>query len=247
MLLALAPQPATAAEPGGRTGPCWPRDQNAVTIVVQYGDLGPATEQYCAHDLAPGTTGAEALRLVGVAVTGTSGVGAGFICRVNGWPAPDQVIGLPDQTGYVETCVQTPPAQAYWTYWQAPAGGDWSYASQGYLTSQVQLGGFEAYSFLHAPASADSAQPTIPPIRPAARQPGDEEADQSAVADQSGEAGSSADASVVAASPTAGGNASDNASTSNTALSKGTVIALAVLALVIVARLIRTRRRNRSK
>jgi hypothetical protein len=152
--------------PVGRSGPCTPADQNAVTIVVQYGDLGRPTDQYCAAQLARGTTGAEALRLVGVEVTGSQPAGPAFICRLNGLPAPGQVIGLAGDPGYVETCVHNPPAQAYWTYWQAAPGGSWTYATQGYRTSPVQLGGFEGYSFAHDQTTTDAVQPTIPPVRP---------------------------------------------------------------------------------
>ena len=166
-----APARAAGVTPVGRAGPCGPPDQDAVTIVIQYGDLGRPTEQYCAAGLTPRTTGAEALAVVGVVVTGSQQAGAAFICRLNGLPGADQAIGLAQDPGYVETCVRNPPAGAYWTYWQAPAGGPWTYATEGYQTRPVQLGGFEGYSFAHNQTTTDAVRPTVTPVRPADARP----------------------------------------------------------------------------
>jgi hypothetical protein len=166
---ALTPAaPALAdPEPAGRVGRCTAADENAVTIVVDYQDLGRGADIYCASNLTPTTTGAEALRLVGVEVTGTSQAGAEFMCRLNGLPAPDQLVGTTSDPSYVETCVTTPPQSAYWTYWQAQPGGDWTYSLRGYGISRVNLGGFEGYSFSHNVDATDGARPGVAPAPPA--------------------------------------------------------------------------------
>ena len=247
--LGVVVPPARADDTGpvGRAGPCWPADQDAVTIVIEYGDLGRPTEQFCASGLTEGTTGAEALRLVGVDVTGSQEAGPAFICRLNGLPGPDQAIGLAANPGYVETCVHNPPAQAYWTYWQAAPGGAWTYALRGYATSPVQLGGFEGYSFAHNQTTTDAVEPTVPPIRPSARG-GLEHPEGSAATRPADSAGSAADVSAEASAPTADPSPTAPASAASSpsrGLSTATFLGLAAVVLLGLAGLLISRRRSR--
>lgn len=86
-----------------------------VTVVVDYGSLGGGTALGCAND-SP-TSAAQALLQAGFSQTRVQ-LQPGFICRIDGKPASDP-------------CVQTPPQDAYWSFWTAPDGKSWSYANVG--------------------------------------------------------------------------------------------------------------------
>jgi hypothetical protein len=140
---------------------CTASDAQAVTVVIDFGQLGPEPLVGCATNLPTGATGADALASLGVTITEATR-SAQFICRLNGHPAADQVLALPGDDNYVEACLSTPPASAYWTYWWADASGAWSYATKGYALHEVIIGGYEGYSFSYGRSVADS-QPTLPP------------------------------------------------------------------------------------
>jgi len=163
VLLAACSSPAPSAAQS-HDGYCTPSDRNAVTVVIDYGDLGPEPTIGCAYDLPDHATGLDALAALDVAVAEVVRTPQ-FICRINGYPAPDQVVAIPGRDGYKESCVDTPPQTAYWTYWSAPEGGQWSYSFQGYAAHDVIFGGFEGYSFSHNTPQADSA-PSLRPSTP---------------------------------------------------------------------------------
>lgn len=105
----LGAAPATAATCSTSDG---------VSVVV---DFGGRIKTGCAAG-DPASAWA-ALQASGFWVEGTQRFPTTFVCRVDGFPAPAQ-----------EACIQTPPASAYWALWSAPAGGSWSYSTQGAAT-----------------------------------------------------------------------------------------------------------------
>ena len=145
--------------PLGREGYCASRDTNAVTVVIDYGDLGPQPFIGCASNLTEGARGVDALRALGITITEATR-SPQFICRIEGYPTLDQVLEIPGRDSYTENCVATPPQSAYWTYWWAEESGQWTYSTQGYALHEVTFGGFEGYSFAHNTPSAE-AQPRI--------------------------------------------------------------------------------------
>ncbi|WP_018588609.1 hypothetical protein [Salinispora arenicola] len=120
-----APRAAHAAACVGTSG---------VTVVVDFAALGGGVQVGC----APGdpATGLGALQGAGFTVTGTMRWGLAFICRINGKP-----------TAAAESCVNTPPATAYWSYWHAPSGGSWSYSTSGATSYDPAPGSVEGWSF----------------------------------------------------------------------------------------------------
>lgn len=91
---------------------------SGVNVIV---DFGGSIKTGCAAG-DPASAWA-ALQAAGFSVEGTQRFPTTFVCRIDGFPAPAQ-----------EACIQTPPASAYWALWSAPAGGSWSYSTQGAAT-----------------------------------------------------------------------------------------------------------------
>ncbi|MEU7614848.1 hypothetical protein AB0B27_01850 [Micromonospora rifamycinica] len=141
--------PATAA---GSAGYC--PDSSGVTVVVDFHELGGGTVVRC----APGAqaTGLAALKNAGFEITGTLRWGEGFICRIEGKPSAAS-----------EKCVDTPPANAYWSYWHAPNGGGWAYSDKGVLNRKPPAGSFEGWSFSLNRNANEAPRPGVPPKRPA--------------------------------------------------------------------------------
>ncbi|MGW6448467.1 hypothetical protein [Lentzea sp. NPDC055074] len=139
LVAAFAPVPAQAAGCDG------------VTVVVDYRGLGGGVQQGC----APGSpaSGIAALTAAGFGYTYASRQ-AGFVCRINGRPGTD-----------ADKCVNASPATAYWSYWHAPAGGAWSYSSQGAATFVPGRGTVEGWAFGagEQPGIAPPAAPAPPP------------------------------------------------------------------------------------
>lgn len=126
---------------------------NGVTVVVDYQDLGGATEIRC----APGAqaTGLAALQNAGFTVTGTQRWGLAFVCRINGKP-----------TAATEPCVNTPPTTAYWGYWHAANGGSWTFSTAGASSYKPALGSFEGWSFSKNKTATTNPKPRVTPRRP---------------------------------------------------------------------------------
>ncbi|NYT93473.1 hypothetical protein [Salinispora sp. H7-4] len=143
--------PGSPAAAAGSAGYC--PDASGVTVVVDFNELGGGTVVRC----APGSqaTGLAALKSAGFQITGTLRWGEGFICRIEGKPSAG-----------AEKCVDTPPASAYWSYWHAPNGGNWTYSDKGVLNRTPPAGSFEGWSFsLNRPD--DAPRPGVTPSRPA--------------------------------------------------------------------------------
>ncbi|APE24408.1 MULTISPECIES: hypothetical protein [Streptomyces] len=148
--LASAPE-ATALNGKGTAGYC--PNSNGVTVVVDFQELGGGTIVRC----APGdqATGLAALENAGFDVTGTQRWGKAFVCRIEGKP-----------TAATESCVNTPPASAYWSYWHAPNGGNWTYSTSGASARKPALGSFEGWSFSLNKTASTNPKPRVAPVRP---------------------------------------------------------------------------------
>jgi hypothetical protein len=119
--------------------PCAPNA--GVTVIVDFQTLRTASGDEpvyvgCAAGEQP--NGFAALQSAGFAPQGTERWGPAFVCRLLGLPAPAN-----------EPCVNTPPANAYWSYWKGRPGGQWAYSGSGAtdLQSPVPPGSVEGWSF----------------------------------------------------------------------------------------------------
>ena len=146
-----------------QAGACLADAVNAVTIVIDYQGLGGGTQTYCVSGLAAGTTGVAALEAAGVAVQGTVHDGPSFVCRINSRPGPDETLTLPNGQSYTESCANTPPASAFWSFWTATQGGAWSYSSQGGGSRSVKFGEYEGWSFALGYGVGKAPQPRVAP------------------------------------------------------------------------------------
>jgi hypothetical protein len=132
-------------------------DAHGVSVVVDFHELGGGVRTACDTGGAGETADAQ-LRDVGHALTYVQRQ-PGFICRIDGRPAND-------------ACVNTPPADAYWSlWWSDGTSGKWSYASQGASSLKVPDGGYVGMSWQGrgaksppgAPPTAHRDQPTSGP------------------------------------------------------------------------------------
>jgi hypothetical protein len=119
-----------------------------VTVVVDFHQLGGGVVVRCAKG-SPGN-GFEALAKAGFDVVQPSSM-PGFVCRIDGQPGSDR-----------EACVNTPPANAYWTYWNADAGGSWKYSQRGPGSRTPAPGTVEGWSW----AQDSAGNPPPPRIDP---------------------------------------------------------------------------------
>ena len=145
---------AAPASATGTAGTC--PEGGGVTVVVDFGDLGPQPLVRC----APGTpaNGIAALQEAGIDVAGSQKYGLAVACRIDGKPGPD-----------VESCAGMPSATAYWSYWHASAGGTWESSQEGAQTSKPVAGGFEGWAFARPKSANDlPAPPKVAPVRQAA-------------------------------------------------------------------------------
>jgi hypothetical protein len=147
---AFAPELAAPASAGVVSGSC--PTSKGVTVVVNFGSLGGGTQVHCYAGATSSTSGLSALHGAGFSTVGTQHDGDGFVCRIDDKPDAAQ-----------ENCINTPPASAYWSYWQATNGGSWVYSSLGGASSHVHAGGFEGWSFGNGGTKPSSGSPARPP------------------------------------------------------------------------------------
>ncbi|MEA5363109.1 ABC transporter substrate-binding protein [Amycolatopsis sp., V23-08] len=177
-LIAASATPASAVDPAkGYNGICTGNDAlTGVTVVVDFQELdgngGTAapTITRCSPNATPGTdrTGIKALQDAGIAVAGVAQWGLGFVCRLEGRPAATEAIPVSGNPTYKEACVRTPPAGAYWSYWNATgATSTWTYSSYGALNRNVVPGGFEGWSFSLNRSASSNPVPRVTPLNPA--------------------------------------------------------------------------------
>ncbi|WP_212764660.1 hypothetical protein [Streptomyces sp. I05A-00742] len=154
----IAAADSAAALDTGRGRPGFCPDDDGVTVVVDFQELGGSTIVRC----APGgqSSGLSALKNAGFRIAGTTRWGEGFVCRIESRPAPRD-----------ESCTDTPPASAYWSYWHAPNDGRWSYSQWGVANRTPARGSFEGWSFSLKRGEGGAPAPRVAPRRPAAPVP----------------------------------------------------------------------------
>ncbi len=186
------PAPAQAATCGSAHG---------VTVVVDFHQLGGGVQTFC-DTTSPGSRTADAqLRDAGHSLTYVQRQ-PGFICRIDAKPADDP-------------CVNTPPADAYWSLWWSDGkSGTWTYSGQGSASLKVPSGGYVAMSWQGQDAKAlpglspkpHAVKPSSGPSTHPSSSPHPSTGPGQAPASSSSSASSSADPST-SAHPTSHGHA----------------------------------------
>jgi hypothetical protein len=133
---------------------------SGVVLVVDFGHWGGPLLRSCA---STPTTGYALLNEGGWQTTGTEHDGPGFICRI-GYSGYDGGAEFPPPAQ--QSCVLTPPASAYWAYWEAgPDQDTWSYSSLGPMSSNPAPGSVELWVFggTNLGGTSGSAVPAFSP------------------------------------------------------------------------------------
>lgn len=125
---------------------------HGVTVVVDFHQLGGGAQSACDAG-GGGRTAATQLTDVGHGLTYVQRQ-PGFVCRVDGAPSSDP-------------CVNTPPADAFWSlWWSDGTSGRWYYSSEGVGSLQVPDGGYVALSWQ---GGTGKAEPRVSPkVHPSA-------------------------------------------------------------------------------
>jgi len=107
------------------------------------------------------TTGYQLLNQGGWATTGTHHDGPAFICRIgySGYQGGTQY-----PTPAQDSCVLTPPATAYWSYWHAnPGDTTWSYSQLGAMSYKPLPGSVDLWIFGGTNIEGTEGRPTFSP------------------------------------------------------------------------------------
>jgi hypothetical protein len=113
---------------------------HGVTVVVDFHQLGGGVQTACDRGGA-GQYADQQVTDVGHTLTYAQRE-PGFVCRVDGSPSTDP-------------CVNTSPADAYWSLWWSDGkSGTWSYSSTGLASLKVPAGGYVALSWQGSSAKA---------------------------------------------------------------------------------------------
>lgn len=164
LTVALTAGPAHAIDQSkGKPGFC--ADGSGVTVVIDFQQLGGTTIVRCDSQTGRGT-GLDALKNAGFQIAGVQRWGEAFICRIENRPSAVEEIPVKGNEHYKETCVDTPPAAGYWSYWHSGNNCAWEYSQWGVKNRDFTAGGFEGWSFsLNATADSNPV-PRIAPVRP---------------------------------------------------------------------------------
>ncbi|MER7676980.1 hypothetical protein [Streptomyces sp. NPDC096934] len=107
------------------------------------------------------TTGYALLNQGGWRTTGTGHDGPAFICRIGyrGYKGGRQY-----PTAGEDSCVLTPPASAYWSYWHADSGArDWQYSQLGAMLYKPKPGSVDLWIFGGTDIEGTEGRPKITP------------------------------------------------------------------------------------
>jgi hypothetical protein len=127
-------------------------------VVVDFSKWGGPIIRGCDAKL---TTGFNALSAAGFITQGTEEDGPGFICRIG---LAARGVSSEEPSPAKDSCVDTPPATAYWSYWHADIAQDtWSYSEEGPLDYQPAPGSVDAWVFGATNLSGTSGGPSFPP------------------------------------------------------------------------------------
>ncbi|MEU3602698.1 prenyltransferase/squalene oxidase repeat-containing protein [Streptomyces sp. NPDC006798] len=158
-LLLLGSGTAYAAAPPAAAGtPEACTSVKGAVVAVDFGAFGGSVVRGC--DTTP-TTGYELLKAGGFRTTGTGHDGDAFICRIGHTSAPDgKAYPTPDR----EKCVDTPSADAYWSYWVAARGAkDWRYSDLGAMGRKPRPGDVDAWVFGATEIGGAGGKPSFTP------------------------------------------------------------------------------------
>jgi len=162
LLVAVTPAHAVDDERGS---PGFCPDEDGVTVVVDFAQLGGESIVRCAVGSQP-RTGLEALKAAGFQIDGVQRWGEAFVCRIEDRPSAAEELPLNGNDGYREACIDTPPSTGHWGYFHAENGGPWVFSGAGGKNRDAVAGGFEGWSFA-LNADGASSGPGIDPVRPA--------------------------------------------------------------------------------
>lgn len=133
---------------------------SGATLVVDFAHWGGPLLRACG---STPTTGYSLLNQGGWHTSGTEHDGPGFVCRI-GYAGYHHGTQYP--TPAQEPCVNTPPASAYWTYWQAgPGQNTWHYSQAGAPTYHPRPGSISLWIFggTNISGTTGSAVPSMSP------------------------------------------------------------------------------------
>ena len=154
-LVWAAPAASAAARPAGDC-----TASSGATVVVDFAHWGGPLLRACG---STPTTGFVLLNQGGWHTSGTVHDGPGFVCRIGYagfrhgtlYPTPAQ-----------DACVNTPPANAYWTYWAAgPGQHTWTYSQVGAMLQRPAPGSVSLWIFGGTSVSGTSGS-ALPPFTP---------------------------------------------------------------------------------
>jgi hypothetical protein len=135
---------------------------SGVILAVDFGHWGGPVLRSCG---TTPTTGYALLNQGGWHTTGTEHDGPGFICRI-GYSGYRHDVQYP--TPAQQACVQTPPASAYWAFWEAgPGQTSWTYSQYGAMSYHPEPGSISLWVFggTNLAGTAGSGVPAISPQR----------------------------------------------------------------------------------
>lgn len=133
---------------------------SGATVVVDFGPFGGPLLRACG---STPTTGFALLNQGGWHTSGTAHDGPAFVCRI-GYAGFQHGTQYP--TPAQQPCINTPPVNAYWTYWQAgPGQNAWHYSQQGAPTTHPQPGSISLWIFggTNLSGTTGSAVPAVTP------------------------------------------------------------------------------------
>jgi hypothetical protein len=131
-----------------------------VIVAVDFAHWGGPVLRSCG---STPTTGYAQLNQGGWHTTGTEHDGPGFICRI-GYSGYRHDVQYP--TPAQQACVQTPPASAYWAFWQSgPGQTSWTYSQYGAMSYHPEAGSISLWVFggTNLGGTTGSAVPAISP------------------------------------------------------------------------------------
>ncbi|WP_409492993.1 ABC transporter substrate-binding protein [Amycolatopsis sp. cmx-11-12] len=163
LIAATAPAAHAVDQSKGYPGFC--RDATGVTVVVDFQQLGGTTIVRCNPQPTRGT-GLDALKGAGFQIAGAQRWGEAFICRVENRPSAAENVPIAGREKYRELCIDTPPAQAYWSYWHASNNCAWDYSQWGVKNRDFTPGGFEGWSFSLNATAESNPIPRVSAVRP---------------------------------------------------------------------------------
>ncbi len=153
MAAAIVALGCVVAEPGPTAAEAAGCESSQIAVVVSFNSLGGGTQTSCIGDVGSGLS---ALGAAGHSYTFVDRQ-PGLVCTIDNAPNP----------------CNGAPTNAYWSYWTASLGGNWSYSNVGAGNRNPAPGSAEGWSFGSggqpgiAPPGVNAPPPPPPPPPPA--------------------------------------------------------------------------------